>query len=725
MVFVALIVSCACAADYPPVAVPADGQWRDMAGEILTPEARAKIKPIPINGVNTRKFKLTGIAPGAYRVGFVVGTGMQPDNPNGWLANYRVTVEGGAGEAAAKTVPVALAPPPDAGMKPQRKPDEVSKEWAAWRGFAMATQPLWLDPNTTLALSLSEQIDIIPACWLKKVDKPQDTVAISLRTDAIDNAFTLANPPKFAITAVNAAKAPFGGKVRIDCFDLLTEKTTTDFVDCHIEGTGKTEITYQPKLPYGVFRLTVRPTVGQDATQSGFGASNLVVANGPAKLARDLPEDWPLGTHHSNPSPILKAPMAGFKWYRYFHGWAELNPKPGEYHWKELDATIEDVRKVGGKLLLCMEGAPAWTSKKEGRRVGAVAPKDWNDLRTFAQEFVKRYGNNDVLQAIEPWNEPNANLRWHDTPEALVELTRIWFEATRKTKLKVVGISVSPGHHIDCVEGLTEAGILKCCDIVAGHFYEEPYSPNRYNLRNNMALHIDLLRIPQWRENRLMPIWDTETGVGTENANGGPRPGGRMQNQNEMVEALKRRKDYNGTEPWLMWAGNSERRMAATWASSTIALLGHGVSRRFSFHPNWYSFDHALNLPWVANATLGSVLDQVDYHYFMPLAVNAIEGPGDIGVVAWRLGKPGQKQVVVMWAERMTVSNPHPGGWTRWIEPVKAQLPCKADIEVQVQDLYLRGSTNVRAGKYAGGEAVTIPVGEEPVFVWGWKYRDQ
>lgn len=722
----ALLGTCARATDYPAIAVPGDGQWRNMAGEVLTAETRAKLDPIPINGVNTRKFKLIGIEAGAYRVGFVVGTGMQIKSPNELLSSYGVTIEGGAGAAAAKAVVTTLAPPADSGMKPQRKPDEKDKDWAEWRGFAVASQPVWLDPDTTLALAMGNgQVSIIPAVWLQKVDKSQDTVAVSIHVDAIDNAFTLANPPKFFISAVNAGKSAFAGQVRVDCFDMLTDKTTPDFVECRIDGTGKTEIAYQPKLQYGIFRMTVHPAVGKDASQAGFASSDLVVANGPAKLAKDLPDDWPLGTHHSNPSPILKGPMPGFKWYRCFIGWGHMNPKPGEYDWKGLDATLEDMRKVGGKLLLCMEGAPAWTSNKPGHRVGAVAPKDWNDLRTFVNEFIKRYGNNDVLGAVEPWNEPNANLRWHDTPETLVELTKIWFEATRNTHLKVVGISVSPGHHIDCVEGLTEAGILKYCDIVGGHFYEEPGSPNRYNLRNNMPLHIDLLRIPQWRENRLMPIWDTETGMGTENANGGPRPGGRMASQNEMIEALQKRKGYNAEQPWLMWNGSSERRMAASWVSGTVSMLGYGVSHRFSFHPNWYSFDHALNLPWVANATLGSVLEQVDYHYLMPLGINAVEGPADIGVVAWRLGKPGQKQVVVMWAERMTNFNPHPSGWTKWIEPVKAQLPCQAGIEVKVQDLYLRDTTTVKAQKYTGDEAVTITVGEEPVYIWDWQYRDQ
>jgi hypothetical protein len=732
IVFIVLLSASARAADYPAVAVPAGGQWRNMAGKVLTPEARAKIDPIPINGVNTRRFKLTGIEPGAYRVGFVVGTGMQRNSPYEWLGNYRVSVEGGASEAAAKAVVVSLAPPADPGLKPQRKPDEVGKDWAAWRGFAVATQPLWLDTHSTLALAMgSEQIDIIPACWLQKIASPQDSVAVIVRVDAIDNAFTLANPPKLFIAAVNAARTAFAGQVRIDCCDMLTEKTTADFVDCRVEGTGKTEIIYQPKLRYGVFRLAVHPTVGKDASQTGFASSDLVFAYGPARMARELPEDWPLGAHHSNPSPILKAPMPGFKWYRCFNSWSYMEPKRGQFDWKSMDATIADMKAIGGKLLLAFEGAPAWSSARaiqNKQSDSRFAPDNVDDYRNFLRALIRRYDDGSgVLGAIEVWNEYNANLRWQDNWDKLVEMHKATYEETRATngRIKTVGIAISPGHHVGYVEDLTERGVLKYCDIVSGHFYEEQNSLGRYNPRNNLELHVDMLRLPMIRERRCLPIWDTESGMGYEGANGGPRPGGRMATQDEVLRQLHARKDFDPKEPWALWPSSSERRMAARSVTGTVAMLGQGVEKRFFFHPNWYSLDHALVLPWVSNATLGSVLEQVDFHYVVPLGVNAVGGADDIGGLAYRIGKPGQKQVVVVWAERTNPKHPFSDGWTGWLSPVPIQLPCAADNEVTVQDMYLRTSKTVKAQKYPRGDAVTIEAGEEPVFVWNWKFRDQ
>ena len=557
----------------------------------------------------------------------------------------------------------------------------------------------------------------------------QTGVAVTAGTDAPDHAFTLARPSKVTFVVTNARPAAWAGLLRVDCFDLLTEKTGTEFIACKLAAGGKAEIVYRPKLLFGIYRLTGRAVAAKGDAAVGPGAT-ITVAYGPARLARELPDDWPLGTHHYNPSPVLKAPMPGFKWYRYFASWAHLNPRKGVYDWKDLDATIADIKAVGGRMLLAFEGAPAWTSKRatDGKaRESRFAPDDMNDYRTFLRELLKRHADGGVLGAAEVWNEFNANMRWRDTPAKLVEMHKVTFEETRATggRIKVVGISISPGHHVGYVENLTERGVLKYLDIVGGHFYEEIGSLNRLNPRNSMPLHVDLLRIPIRREKRYLPIWDTESGMGWEGVNGGPRLGGRMVGQDERVRELRKRPNFDPNEPWRLWPASSERRMAARVVSATISLLGYGVEKHFTFHPNWYSFDKALNLPWVANAALGSVLEQVDFRYVMPLGVNAVGGPADIGAVAYRLGKPGGKHVVVVWAERASTKHPHAGGWSNWIAPVAIQLPCAAGAEVTVQDMYLRTSTKVKAAKCPGGEAVLVRAGEEPVFVWDWKFRDQ
>jgi hypothetical protein len=549
----------------------------------------------------------------------------------------------------------------------------------------------------------------------------------SITTKAPDNAFTLDILPNIAIKLSNTANTAWNGMLRVDDLDLYTEQITSDYVEEQVAANGQATVDYAPKLAYSVHRLTVHPADGKADAQLSANASYTTVAYGPAKLAKDLPDDWPLATHHYEPEPILHAPMAGFKWYRCFSGQVYLNPKKGVYDWSGLDATVKSLKAIGGKLLINMEEFPTWMTKN-GSDHGL--PNDWHDVETFVKDLVARYDDGSgVLAAVEPWNEPNANCRWTGTPEELVRLHRIWFDATRKTKnhIQVVGITVSPGHHVDCVEGLTEAGILDVCDIVGGHYYEEIGSLDRFDTRNNFVLHTDLLSIPLRRAKKYMPIWDTESGMGAENSNGQPRPAPHIPSQNELVASLQANPGYDPANPWATWQGPGERREAALVISHTVTAMAAGVEKTFTFMGNWYCLDHTLILPWVTNATFGSVLSQVDYHYIMPVNILGVGGGPDIAAVGYRIGKPGGKQVVVLWAQRLAPKSHFQAGWTKWVDPVPVQLPSSSK-EVTVQDMYLRGETKVpvtdivQAGTHYG--VATINVGEEPVFIWGWQFED-
>ncbi len=643
-VFALLAAPAAPAADFPPTPVPAGGEVRSFSGEVIDRAKLAAAAGVPVSSTSPGKVPLPGLADGCYQVGLVAESGIHIGNPFGKAGEYVLAVERGAGPAADVA---RFQRPADPSLTAVRRPDESGREWASWRGFVEAAAPVWLGKNDRVIVKYTGPGSaVVSALWLRPVDRPCDMVTAVPTVDAPDRAFTADLPPKVRLAVTNAGKNPWAGLVRVDRHDLMTRETVTDFVPCDLAGGGTAVRDYEPKLGYGVFRLTVRAADGRGDDQVGSFPAEVTVAHAPAKLAKDLPDDWPLATHHWNPSPVLKRPMPGFKWYRTFISWQSLNPRPNEYDWKNLDATVADVTAAGGKLLLCLEGAPAWTNKRtaadKNARVSHFAPDDWDDARRFAREVVARYDRTAVA-AVEPWNEPNANLRWNDDPVKLVRLHQIWFEETRKTagRMKVVGISISPGHHVEYVESLTEAGILKACDVVAGHFYEELGHRNRLNPRNNLPLHADLLHIPMRREKVSLPLWDTECGMGYEGSNGGPRLGGKMLTQNERVALLRARPGFDPNEPWLMWPASAERRQAGKVVAGMVSLLGHGIEKSFTFHPNWYSQDGALNLPWVAAGCFGRVLEQIDFRYVMPLGVNAVGGPADVGAVAYRLGKPG------------------------------------------------------------------------------------
>jgi hypothetical protein len=701
--------------------VPSGGQWFDTTGKPITPDDFPQTKGQPVNGLAPMKIPLQGVTAGAYNVSLVVDSGFT-DDPYGQAGTFVLAQEGPDGKLL------------DYG--PMRAPSDTSLTTVlenpngnvpVRRGYVEASQPVFLGPDKPLFIRYaSGGSSIVAAVRIEPIEKPCGAIALDVNTGgAIDNAFYDGKLPQIKIMATNASDKPWQGFIRVERLDLLTNTSTTDFVDCSLDASEQKEIPYTFKDAfYGVYRMTVRAADGKDDSQASSTFAYVTLAYSPAKLAKDLPDDWPMATHHSNPSPVLHAPMPGFKWYRCFISWPDLNPAKGTYNWKDLDATMDDIQKVGGKMLLAFEGTPSWANSSHDTK---KAPDNFDDYRTFLHDLVDRYDNKSPLGAIEVWNEPNANIRWYDTLDKLVEMHKITFEETRRTqgRIKTVGLTISGGYHPDYVDQLEALGIFNYIDIAAEHFYEEIGNYNRLDLRNNFPIKVDQLRLPMLREKIYRPIWDTESGMGWEDSNGKPRPGGKMMSQREWVEQLKARKDYKADEPWQMWAGASEPRMAEEVVTGMVSELANDVEMHFTFHPNWYSLDNALNLPWVANGCLGEVLLQVDFHYVMPVAINAVGGADNIGALAYRIGKPGQKQVVVVWAEQVMVKHPFPAPYTPQIDPVPVQVPCAAGTEVTVQDMYLRTSTKVKSATYPGGDAVTINVGEQPVYIWDWKPRDQ
>lgn len=731
VVFVAALFApgAAQAVDYSSLKLPA-GTLLDTTGKVIQPSDLSGAKETYIDPRFPLLVPLAGLTPGCYRVGVLMETGMDTSDPYMKADWYSVAVQHGDGAAQSVS---AVAPPSDRSIQPVVIPATPNSR-SSVRGLLVSSKALWLTPDMKVGLVQTGGANsVVTAILLMPVVKPADAISISLAIDAPDNAFTPDDPPLVHIALSNGLNAPWTGLVRLSMYDLLTRQTTPSFLPVTVPSQADATVDYKPALLAGVFRLDATPSDGKGDADAGVSTARTFMAYSPAKIARDLPDDWPLATHY--PSSILHAPMPGFKWYRVFDPWSSLNPSRGVYNWKELDGIMADIQKVGGKVLLNLEGPPAWAEtkatgdpQKDGR---AFDPAYLPDYRLFVRALVDRYDSKSPLGALEVDNEYNANHRWNwradsNEEDMLVTLHKITYEETRRTqgRIKVVGITLSPGHHVGYIDDITERGVLNYLDIIGGHFYEEVGSYNRLDLRNNFPLHVDLLRLPMLRAKIYRPIWDTESGMGWEDSNGRPRPGGVMLTQDEWVAQLKARPDYNPNDPWRMWASPSEPRMAEEVVTAAVEDLANDIEMHYTFSPNWYSLDKTLNMPWVANGCLGEVLSQVDYHYVVPLGINAVGGPDDIGAVAYRIGKPGEKQVVVMWAERVAIKHPFPASYTNFIEPVPVQLGCVPGTEVTVQDMYLRTQTKVKSAKYPGGDAVTINVGEEPVYIWNWQWSD-
>jgi hypothetical protein len=296
-----------CAQAFPAPPAPADGQWYSTTGAPLTAETLAQSPDVGISSLTPVKVTLQGVKPGCYRVGLLIYTGFDLHDPYNTTASFLVSAKNPDGTL---TDMGHMAPPADAKLRPVRQTGKEKENWAPWRGYAESTGPLYIDDtHPVIVRFIGGDSSIFSAIRLTPITDPVDCLAETVSTDVPDHAFFTGVPPKFAIKVYNAANADWSGKLRVDCYDMRAQTMTREAVPIEVKALGATSIAYSPNLSHGVFRLNVRAIDEQRKVEQHGEGSSIVVANSPAKWAKDLPDDWPLATHHSNPSPILKRPI--------------------------------------------------------------------------------------------------------------------------------------------------------------------------------------------------------------------------------------------------------------------------------------------------------------------------------------------------------------------------------------------------------------------------------
>lgn len=135
----------------------------------------------------------------------------------------------------------------------------------------------------------------------------------------------------------------------------------------------------------------------------------------PRHLGRDAPESA-FGVHVFNsPEELAMAKALGFNWVRFNYklNWSRVEPRPGEWHWEELDRELELAREHQLSVLAYLGGVPPWASVASDTWTGAsawwrqnAAPREealagWQE---YARRVFARYGS--TLRAVEVWNEP-------------------------------------------------------------------------------------------------------------------------------------------------------------------------------------------------------------------------------------------------------------------------------------------------------------------------------
>lgn len=670
-----------------------------------------------LHGAAAVRFDLSALqlARGHYRFGLIARTGTRWNTPNGQVAHYAWTCVPQSGRATEPGVFHLLDQP---GFQPVRESGE-DDSWANWYGVVQAPRSFHLQGNETIEITNQENHGGIVALWLQPVHS-LNAVQIDLHVAAPNHAFTQGTRPK-----VNLSLQLPDGLPSLDAFlviewlDLLTNKTAVARSPITLAAGTNRELVLTPDLKPGVYRLAVSLDADNPAaTVENTSSASCLLAVSPARLASELPDDWPIAAHVTATVP----PLPGFRWYRYFAQWPENHPAPNRYDWNRFDAIFSAVQAVGGRLLIASDGSPVWTSSrgKAGMawspQATAYPPDDWNVLRDYLAAMFARYTDaRGTLAAIELCNEANTPERWLGDTSQMLAMARVFQTAAAASPhpVKTIGLAVSAGDQRNYVETLVEAGILQHVNAVSAHFYEEMMSPEANTPINNLPRHVAMLREPMHAAGYDLPMINTECGIAIA-----PRVNGRLPSQEQLNASASADPRFDSKQPWLLgpvWRSVSERRAAAAYAAGIVQLLNLGVSQTYLFSHYDLIIDGAPSLPWVALGSLGDHLHGVDYHHIRALQARYPGSDGKDGqpkALAYLLGKPGGRRVIIAWGFLSDTTVGRSKHWQRWLDPLPLRV--EADITTgTLTDLYGRSRSTIR-GK-AG--VLEFSCGEEPVFI--------
>ncbi|MEZ0215854.1 MAG: hypothetical protein ACAH89_01840 [Rariglobus sp.] len=665
-----------------------------------------------LNGPATVRFDLAALKlpPGLYHFGLIARTGTRWADAQDQIARYGWRLVPTRDNAPASGGFHLLGAAPFQPVRASGNPES----WGNWYGTLQAARPVILQGGEHIEVTNRENHGGIIELWIQPATAANSSV-ITLHLDAPHHAFGHNQPPVVRITLERPAGTPRReASLALEWLDLLTGKTTITRLAVP---AGTDTLTLRPDLKPGVHRLRV--TVGPDGPPVENPASaQTFLACSAARPASELPDSWPLGAHVDTDLP----PLPGFRWYRYFAQWAKTNPAPGRYDWTAFDSVFKSVQAAGGRLLIASDGSPRWTSArgKAGMpwepAATAYPPDDWGTLRTYLDTMLARYTDTrGTLGAIELCNEANTPDRWLGDTAQMLAMARTFKTAAQAAPhpVQTIGLAISAGDQRGYVETLINAGLLAHIDAVSAHFYEELMSPESGTPINNLPRHVDMLAGPMAAAGVSRPMINTESGIEFAARLDGVPPA-----QNELNARDEADPRFDPKHPWLLgpvWRPVSERRAAAIYTAGSVQLLALGVRQTYLFSQLGLFRDGAPSLPWVALGQLGGWLHNVDTACIAPLEARYPGGDnthGSLQSLAYRIGRPGGKQVIIAWGFLRDTRTGRSKHWQPWLDPRPLQIKT-GSLTGTLHDLYDRTVQPVRdtSGR------LTISCGEEPVCV--------
>jgi len=299
--------------------------------------------------------------------------------------------------------------------------------------------------------------------------------------------------------------------LRYDEHDQLVATTPISLT----RGRGRAEL---GKLPPGYWRLAT----GSGRAEEHVAEGELLVSVVPSMP--DVPiDDWFLGCHvPGTPQALAAARRCGLRWNRLHDTgteakWPSVEPTQGQ--WTFDDASIQAKAADGSAILASLDRLPAWLSGTAGKTPGAM---DYPSLETTLwEQYIGRTVMHwrDTIHAWEVMNEPNY---FRGTapggmtgPEFYAQLLKAAAKAIRAVDPDaiIVGLGgASIGGFGDWVQGIFAAGGLEACDVVAYHGYGTG-SWTAAARPEALAEKTALWRSWMQEQGRVVPLWDTETGI--------------------------------------------------------------------------------------------------------------------------------------------------------------------------------------------------------------------
>lgn len=389
-------------------------------------------------------------------------------------------------------------------LRLEARPDETVRRFSA-------TGPLVPSLNGAYFLKVQGRAERPAELWLDAVSlspkgeafEPASEIEAALSTTALAGIFAPNEPVKAKLDAFAGARG-FNGRFVVEIRDHRERLVGKQEVALDVPAGRpvEKEITL-PVRRLGAFRADVFAA----GAEKPLASMVFSVIPRPALVPA---EQSVIGGHFSTASDwqMEVAKRLGYRWTRIHDcseitHWAASEPEKGR--WRFFDAQVARVKAAGLEILGEFLRVPVWaTVAEKGTQAYAcgVGPfRDRGEFEEYVRTVVSHYKSE--IHYWEIWNEPYGSGFWGGTAEEYAELAKIAAQAAKAAdpSCHLLAPCTTP-HAPEWTERALAAGALEGADIFSYHGYT-CLAKSLYD------------RVNEWarRGGRLMPRWNTETGV--------------------------------------------------------------------------------------------------------------------------------------------------------------------------------------------------------------------